>query len=681
MNNQDNNNSNKGNNKPEPQKRGPKGKKSTKNSSTEENSTINPTFDPLESSIFSETTNQVENTPVDTEDFTEQSGTTKNVPVLWDEFEDNSEKVPKNPVISSLEKDPTLTEGQIQKETNEPSSKKGRKKNLTKKEKEQEVKPLKPLEPLEPLEQEESPVLGSTSLSTDTVTKPKALKPKKATKQKKAVTETDSKRQKTSSGTVDISKTKEEVNDNLATQEEEHPPVDEEVNKTIENSIRSEEEASETLNNSDQSNDSDDSYDADDFDLDDSDDSDDSNYKEDAYDYTEDNAKTNTYASVEESSNTTVDNEDLDLPEIDNEDSETVNTKGKSKKTKSAKKSTPSKPKAKSKQNKEVKPKSKTKDSTQKLDTKTNQGSTIANKEAQKVKYPKIKIDKTKGEKVPEETTDQKQDTVSKDLTIESKETTKRAKLTPEQVTKAKKTGIILGVLLALVVFIILGLPKFKEVLAGVLPEQEDEKPLILGDDPPVKPVTPQENANPNTENKEGTGTEPQSMLNIGPSEEDENVLLLSSATTTSKVKFLEENRGLTSTISTPMDNVSIGQTKFPEKENQFCVIKAEVDKIVPSKINPKRRYISISHPDNTDKRIVVESSTKALVELLDNKTIKKGSTARITMGFLGGKMIEKYKDERKEISKKLDTPENFFFSVEEYQILTEDDKKEKIKE
>lgn len=249
--------------------------------------------------------------------------------------------------------------------------------------------------------------------------------------------------------------------------------------------------------------------------------------------------------------------------------------------------------------------------------------------------------------------------------------TSETKRLSPEHVTKAKKLGITLGIVLALIVFIVLMLPKFKEVLSGILPEQEEEKTLILGDDPPVKK---DETPSPDGAKLNQGGNDPLNevaMVDLDASKE--KLVVLDTSGSTSRIKILPENRGFNASISTPENNVSLGKTKLPEKENQFCVVETKIDKLMPSKINPKRRYISIIHPDDPTKRVTVETSTKALVDLLDSKIIKTGDNARITLGFLDKKMRERYKDERQTLSNRLDTKSDNFYSVEEYQILSEE--------
>jgi hypothetical protein len=285
-------------------------------------------------------------------------------------------------------------------------------------------------------------------------------------------------------------------------------------------------------------------------------------------------------------------------------------------------------------------------------------------------KYPKITLPKETDTKVNEGKTNDKQ------VEVKIKKS-KKSRLSDDQISKAKRMGVILGVLIAIGVFVVLGLPKFKEIFSGILPEQEEEVPLILGDDPPVKKEELQ--------NKDGAmilkenSQEGESTLSIA--SEDEGTIILNTSQITSQVKILPENRGLNASISVAQDNISLGQTKLPEKENQFCVVETEVDQVAKSTINPKRRYISILHPDDPSKRIIVESSTKALVGLLDNKTIKSKDTARITLGFLNKKMQEKYKEERKTISKKLNAHLDNFYSVEEYQILPKEGQKENTKD
>jgi hypothetical protein len=289
--------------------------------------------------------------------------------------------------------------------------------------------------------------------------------------------------------------------------------------------------------------------------------------------------------------------------------------------------------------------------------------------------YPKITLPTKNAETLSVETPKSSQnpeENVSAKVNVGVGTPAPKHKLSAEQVAKAKKIGVVLGVLLALAVFGIVLLPKFKETLSNILPEKEEEKPLILGDDPPVK----KEETGAPTENKGAMGSTPDgNTLNI--SEEESATIVLDTSGTTSRVKILPENRGISASISTPTDNISLGQTKLPERENQFCVIETEIDKVEKSKINPKRRYISIIHPDSADKRIIVESSTSALVELLDQGSIKPGDKARITLGYLDKKMQERYKEERNKISKLLDTDRNNFYSVEEYQIISIEKKKE----
>jgi len=109
--------------------------------------------------------------------------------------------------------------------------------------------------------------------------------------------------------------------------------------------------------------------------------------------------------------------------------------------------------------------------------------------------------------------------------------------------------------------------------------------------------------------------------------------------------------------------------TQLPEKPNQFCTITTKIIDILPSRINPQKRYLIIADPDSKQP-IIAETTTKGITDRIDNLQIIPGSPAKITLACLPEKTRTKYQKERDEISAGTQIPTTRFLDIEEYEIL-----------
>jgi hypothetical protein len=120
-----------------------------------------------------------------------------------------------------------------------------------------------------------------------------------------------------------------------------------------------------------------------------------------------------------------------------------------------------------------------------------------------------------------------------------------------------------------------------------------------------------------------------------------------------------EQTTTIAAIHTNPSDNL-------PTKPNQFLVILTAVQAI--NQPNPSRAFLTILLPSG--KPIIAETGTKALINLIDNKTITPGSQAKITIGVLNKKARDKYKNARQEVSSQTAIPTENFFDTEEYEVI-----------
>jgi hypothetical protein len=113
--------------------------------------------------------------------------------------------------------------------------------------------------------------------------------------------------------------------------------------------------------------------------------------------------------------------------------------------------------------------------------------------------------------------------------------------------------------------------------------------------------------------------------------------------------------------------------TKWPKGKNQFLRLETSIADIYKSSINPLKRYLKITDPNNPNTWVVAETATPALVELLDNEEIKLGQIGIITLSALSETepTAQYYNKERDAVSRWFNISKNYFFTVEEYEIIT----------
>jgi hypothetical protein len=108
--------------------------------------------------------------------------------------------------------------------------------------------------------------------------------------------------------------------------------------------------------------------------------------------------------------------------------------------------------------------------------------------------------------------------------------------------------------------------------------------------------------------------------------------------------------------------------TKWPKTPYQFIRVRTKISDIYKSKINPQKRYLKIEDPNNPNAFVTAETSTKALVKLIEDGEIKAGQPATITLSAMNPSSQERYLRERETVSRWFNTSTNHIFSIEEYE-------------
>jgi hypothetical protein len=292
-----------------------------------------------------------------------------------------------------------------------------------------------------------------------------------------------------------------------------------------------------------------------------------------------------------------------------------------------------------------------------------------------KGKKPLAKTAKVKTTQEIPPTQNKEKETESKEISedpshpVEKKEETPTGKsLKPDKEKLkglAKKLGIAVAVAVALIAAYIYGIPAVKNLYNQTMGIEKNEEKTLLMDNTPPQAKT------------EGSQTHDGISLKTEEHEDLTMEVVEKNKIAITKLPLEGEKLGNSSQGREGQGSGDYNQlteiledrTAWPREENKFVVVDTEIEAIEPSQVNPKKRYIKIIDPNLPQKSVVVETSTQALVKLLDSNDIKKGSQARITLSSPPSNLKEKYMEERKKIAKALGTKENDFFSIEEYEI------------
>jgi hypothetical protein len=105
----------------------------------------------------------------------------------------------------------------------------------------------------------------------------------------------------------------------------------------------------------------------------------------------------------------------------------------------------------------------------------------------------------------------------------------------------------------------------------------------------------------------------------------------------------------------------------LPSAEGETYEAKVSLLDIIPSQLQPKKRYLVCSHPNNSGEYMVVETTSDGVLKLLDQKAIAPGTNLKIVIKPLSEKTLTAYADERKPISERLKTKD--FFGMDSLEI------------
>jgi len=105
---------------------------------------------------------------------------------------------------------------------------------------------------------------------------------------------------------------------------------------------------------------------------------------------------------------------------------------------------------------------------------------------------------------------------------------------------------------------------------------------------------------------------------------------------------------------------------KLPEQEGETLRVETTLLDVITSASDPEKRYLLTPNPNTPNDYLIVETSTKKLVELLDNKTIPPGASVILTIRPLSEESKAQFAKEREDMKKTLKT--ECFFEMKKFE-------------